>query len=158
MAIASLYGTRRGPMASVALLRAKEILQSGGKSLNPEFTTIDDELYHGPRASALNASETREYQRLRAVAEKWNNERQAFMLGRLRAGRHPDTDARFWDGVPALPDLSVHEGLFTFLGAKVFTPTKIMMGLFFLVIASPFLIVAYLVARGYRRRRAQSVH
>ncbi len=38
------------------------------------------------------------FHRLRAEAEAWNRSRTAFMLARLKAGRHPDTDPTFWNG------------------------------------------------------------
>jgi hypothetical protein len=38
------------------------------------------------------------YTRLRAEADSWHERRTAFMLERLKAGRHPDTDSAFWDG------------------------------------------------------------
>lgn len=50
------------------------------------------------------------FERLRANAEEFRAKRTAFMLERLQAGRHPDTDGDFWDGYREVPALDV-EGL-----------------------------------------------
>ena len=51
---------------------------------------------------------------LRAEADTWQKARTEFMLERLNAGRHPDTDPEFWRGyvespAPGLPTKSVPE-------------------------------------------------
>ncbi|HTE20506.1 MAG TPA: hypothetical protein VK689_19240, partial [Armatimonadota bacterium] len=53
----------------------------------------------------------REYQELRREADARHRLRTEFMLARLQAGRHPDTDPGFWSGYrdprrPALSDYS----------------------------------------------------
>jgi len=41
--------------------------------------------------------------KLRAEADAWHAARDAFMMSRLRAGRHPDTDPSFWRGYTERP-------------------------------------------------------
>jgi hypothetical protein len=43
------------------------------------------------------------FAKLRAEADAWQAARTAFMMSRLKEGRHPDTDPRFWEGYTERP-------------------------------------------------------
>ena len=47
------------------------------------------------------------YAKLRAEADAWQKARLDFMLPRLEAGRHPDTDPTFWQGYVETPPPSI---------------------------------------------------
>jgi tetratricopeptide (TPR) repeat protein len=155
IAIASLLNLPMRPSAlsSVAVLRAKEILDAGGKSLNPKFSSIDGELYKPRPIRSINESEMGEYRRLRALADRWHDDREAFMLAKLKKGDHPDTDPHFWDGAPAIPDFTVHQSLWTYLTSKVFTPMNVM---YMICPGVPIVIVVGLFISSRRRKARQS--
>lgn len=55
------------------------------------------------------------YAKLRAEADAWHEARLTFMLPRLEAGRHPDTDPTFWQGYveaapPSIPSVMASVG------------------------------------------------
>ena len=60
------------------------------------------------------------YRRLRKEAEQWQARRAMYMMVRLKAGRHPDTDPRFWSGWTngAPPSLNTGEHWQTFEDEK----------------------------------------
>src|SRR5207248_1508093 len=120
-AIGSLYSYPDQAMADVADLRAQEIVDSGGKSFDPSYVRGSGEEHYisGP---PLETGEVREFWRLRRLADKWNADRQAFMMARLKAGRHPDTDPHFWDGAPAMPEFKVQQSVTTWLNSKMRNP------------------------------------
>jgi tetratricopeptide (TPR) repeat protein len=152
IAIGSLLNLpiRPSALSSVAILRAKEILDAGGKSIDPKFSSIEGELYKQKHISPINASEMGEYRRLRNLADKWNADRQAFMIAKLKKGDHPDTDPHFWDGAPPTPDFSVHQSIWTYLTAKVFTP----MNMIYMVCPGlPILLFAWACIRSLIRKR-----
>jgi len=152
IAIGSLLNLpiRPSALSSVAILRAKEILSAGGKSLDPKFASVESEVYKQRKISYINASEMGEYRRLRALADKWHDEREAFMMAKLKRGDHPDTNPHFWDGAPAMPDFAVHQSLWTYITAKVFTPDNLLL---LFCPGIPILLVVLLFIR-WRKRRA----
>jgi tetratricopeptide (TPR) repeat protein len=103
---------KRPELAYFAYLRSQELLRSGRRSLTG---------YHGEDARLLVASALlpggvfgndslrakEHYSRLRANAEGWQKNRTAFLLARLRAGRHPDTDPAFWEGYSEVSPLAL---------------------------------------------------
>jgi hypothetical protein len=88
----------RGDMLSqVAILRRDELVAKGIKPAGPlsELKWSADSDY---------ASESKqEFERLRQDTEAWKQERDDFMLGRLKQGKHPDTDPDFWKGYVERP-------------------------------------------------------
>lgn len=154
-AIARLYSPPERAMSYVAALRTKEILENGGKSLDPEIQrepyTIQAQLH-----SSLDDNEAAEYHRLRGLADKWNDDRQAFMMARLKAGRHPDTDPHFWDGAPAMPEFKVHEAVSTWLFHHVFTMNVQFLLVLFLCFGLPILAFWGSARRQMRLKAAQS--
>jgi hypothetical protein len=80
-------------------MREKELLDSGKKPF------VEDEFLQMVTHTTFQEEETirSEYKRLREEAEQWSAARTGFMVARLRAGRHPDTDPHFWDGYVSKP-------------------------------------------------------
>jgi len=106
LAIGTLYSYPDQAMGHICALRAAELVKDGATILDKsgEFH-LSEQYVPGPY---FNDAEMAEYKRLRKLADDWNDQRQAFMLAKLKKGDHPDTDPHFWDGAPAMPDFSVH--------------------------------------------------
>jgi hypothetical protein len=93
----------RSSLAYLARLRVAELLAQHRRSLIPGAGAPDvlreaEELYDVPLEGERLAELRAAYASARRSAEEWRAAREAFMLRRLREGRHPDTDTRFWDG------------------------------------------------------------
>jgi hypothetical protein len=103
----------RNTLAYLAWLRCPELIDAGKGSMLPD----------APKGEALKRMLRRPFYvmagklldtafvDLRAEADAWQAARTAFMMGRLKEGRHPDTDRDFWDGytehpAPSLPTTS----------------------------------------------------
>ena len=106
----------RNTLAYFAWLRCCELIDDGKSSLYPGAPTGNDlkSVLPAPDFPSQNSLLENAFSDLRADAESWHVNRMAFMNGRLRAGRHPDTDSRFWEGydeapIPKLPSISLHE-------------------------------------------------
>lgn len=100
---------RRGhaSLAYLAHLRCRELVAAGRRSLLPGAPSDADALRAALRLDQERplslirdnrAHLDRVFPDLRRVAEDWQARRTAYLLERLRAGRHPDTDAGFWRG------------------------------------------------------------
>ena len=107
-----------------------------------------------PRPDFVEAEELLDsaFVKLRAEADAWQAARTAFMTGRLKEGRHPDTDRDFWDGyterpAPGLPAISVPEHY----NARLEIRHKWLSLL--TIIGIPTLVVVVLVIRKVRMRR-----
>lgn len=151
-AIGSLYYYPEQAMAGVAKLRAREILESGGKSMNPEFKSANEEEMRINDHPELDEDERAEFKRLRTVADKWNEDRQAFMLARLKAGPHPDTDLHFWDGAPVMPELKVKQTFGSWMQHDVMKMSTQIWILLFVFVGVPITLffVIRKAIRGYR--------
>lgn len=91
-------------------LRLQEMAGSGQTSLYPRslsapmmtqaFALENAEMFLSGHVSNSEtpADRVAAFEALRAEADHWHERRTAFMLERLKAGRHPDTDASFWQG------------------------------------------------------------
>lgn len=103
----SLESQGHSSVAFIAVLRAQELVRAGKLSVHPAIREHDPEFlaridgfgmyfvgYDGGKAGALNPF----FAKARAAADDWHAKRTAFMMERLKAGRHPDTDTTFWDG------------------------------------------------------------
>jgi len=87
---------RQGTTAQAAIQRIKELEANGKKALvSPKegFEAVPRLPFGAERAQAQS-----EFKRLRQEAEAWHRARTEFMLSRLQAGKHPDTDPEFWAG------------------------------------------------------------
>jgi hypothetical protein len=144
-ALASELGTlHRSNFGYLAQLRCRELLASGRRSFSPDVDGMTQyplsHLYPAPGNTLLLEAKYRE---LRSEADAWQKRRTDYMMVRLRSGRHPDTDATFWNDyheTPApsldppwsataphvLANFLVHRqpllGLFCFLTALIGTP------------------------------------
>ena len=75
-------------VAILAQFRVDELVKAGRKSFFSAFaaSTPDDESWVKSR-----------YDELRQEADSWQQNRTEYLLVRLKAGRHPDTDPGFWN-------------------------------------------------------------
>ncbi len=81
-------------------LRCRELIGQGHGSLVPGAPKGEDlvramrldKTYH-----ARQSEDERLYRQLRAEADDWQKKRTDYMMARLTAGRHPDTDPSFWN-------------------------------------------------------------
>lgn len=99
---------RLGAVATLALMRADELEAAGHKARLPkdeEFRFVE-----GAQSNSLRDDTRGEFVRLRREADAWQARRNAFMLARLKAGRHPDTDPVFWRGWADTPPPEVRSG------------------------------------------------
>lgn len=85
-----------GAVATLALLRADELIRKGHPARLAD--DYDFKFVEGAQEPALAPDTRAEFDRLRAEADAWKARRDAFMLPKLRAGRHSDTDPTFWQG------------------------------------------------------------
>lgn len=99
---------RKGALAYMALLRAQELLRDGKKSADPSYRPrfVGGDLL-SDAGIALPPDRVapirREFEFLRADANRWQATRTAFLSQRLAAGRHPDADPSFWRGYAETP-------------------------------------------------------
>jgi hypothetical protein len=101
--LAALHCEGQSSLAYLARLRIAELSASGKRSVlaakSGGTAAADGEMLQPPGLTESQTAELRsEFRRLRNAAEARERERTKFMLGRLRAGRHPDTDPTFWSG------------------------------------------------------------
>jgi hypothetical protein len=94
------------------------------------------------------------YKQFRAEADAWQEARTAFMMERLKAGRHPDTDPQFWNGyterpAPGLPATSVPMAYNSWRRMRVRIVPLAVLGV-------PAFLVVWLVGRSVRARRRKA--
>jgi hypothetical protein len=128
---------QRNSVALLAALRADELIDAGRRSLDPNAPTDPAELKDRMRIGMSRGLYDRKndkviaeesagpqnkegveatFAALRAEADAWHKARLAFMLPRLEAGRHPNTDPTFWQGYVEAPPPSI-EAVMTSVGA-----------------------------------------
>ena len=96
------------------------------------------------------------YKKLRAEADSWQATRTAFMMARLKQGRHPDTDPTFWNGykeapAPSLPSQSVPDAFKAYMAYR----QRFAVALFVIV---PVLCIAAIASvSAILRRRSRSI-
>ncbi len=109
--MADSVGIAKGPeagrntLAYLACLRCRELIDAGKGSMlpgAPRGDLLKKMIRQPPWVSAGKLLDT-EFVELRAEADAWQAARTAFMTGRLKQGRHPDTDTHFWDGYVESP-------------------------------------------------------
>lgn len=97
-------------------LRCDELIASGHRSLipgSPAGSALKDVITVGETYQPPTDEDRRIYRRLRAEADDWQKKRTDYMMARLTAGRHPDTDSAFWNeyrdtGPPPVTDSWQH--------------------------------------------------
>lgn len=105
----------RNYVAFQAWLRAEELIKAGKRSVLPtaaqgEALLADLQRYSLVEGQVSNDKKQREkFKQLRANANQWQVQRNDYMIERLKAGRHPDTDKEFWNEwqEPPLPSLYI---------------------------------------------------
>lgn len=142
---------RKATVAFLSGLRAVELLDAGGRPLGSvDREKLADPLHHGLMGPGARAVQNK-YRQLRAEAEAWHRQRTEFMLARLSAGRHPDTDSHFWDGYRESPPPTLAPSWSEWLAMKVLTPQPIAEALILLSLS--VLAGVTLVKRLRRSRR-----
>jgi hypothetical protein len=92
---------KHASLASLAALRANELFAQGKRSRNADANK------HFPLR--VRSGEVKKwFGTLRREANEWAEKREAYMMERLKQGRHPDTDSNFWsewkdEGPPEIP-------------------------------------------------------
>lgn len=109
----SLESKDRITLRYLALLRSRELLQSGKASLSPKvlnMQALESMSDHRIGDYGIGINDTNQktlnelYPQLRNEADLWSGQRTAYMLTALEKGTHPDTHPRFWSGwKPAAP-------------------------------------------------------
>jgi hypothetical protein len=118
---------RKPTVCYLASLRCKELLSAGRHSLHPEHFP-DSELvsFLSDRRLGLAGGIPKEveeqYHQLRAEAEVWQKNRTDYMMARLQAGRHPDTDPTFWNAWKETPPPSLDVPWYRVFAARIGTP------------------------------------
>ena len=118
---------RKPTVCYLAALRCKELLSQGRHSLHPErFPDSAILPYLSGRRLGLAGDIPKEvegqYHQLRAEAEAWQQSRTDYMMTRLKAGRHPDTDPTFWNAWKETPPPSLDLPWYRVFAARIFTP------------------------------------
>lgn len=146
----------RNTLAYLAWLRCRELVASGRGSLLPGSPRGEALLARLPRPDFVKADLLLDpaFRDLRTEADAWQAARLAFMTPRLRAGRHPDTDPRFWDGyadapAPGLPTRSVPAAYLAWQAWRDLTARAVLFGVPTLLVAT---IAGGMIVRSRRGR------
>jgi hypothetical protein len=114
----------RNSLSHLAWLRCCELIDAGKTSMLPDAPKGDrlkNMLFHGDFMPGEGIDAV--FAKLRAEADAWHAARTAFMTSRLKEGRHPDTDPRFWEGyterpAPGLPRSAPRYGFDAWLAPR----------------------------------------
>jgi hypothetical protein len=143
----------RNTLAYLAWLRCRELIDAGKGTMLPGAPKGEALKAMLPRPRFVMAEKLLDpaFVKLRAQADAWQAARTAFMMERLKEGRHPDSDPHFWDGyterpAPGLPATSVPDAYIARRKARE------RMGLL-VVLGVPAFLVVWLVGRSMRTRR-----
>lgn len=101
LTVALGYDEDRNTLAYLAYLRSLELVDQGRRSMHPDAPAgeaLKKSLFGPEFLSEAMPPFQESFQELRAEADAWQASRTRFMLARLQAGRHPDTDPSFWEG------------------------------------------------------------
>jgi hypothetical protein len=126
----------RNSLAYLAYLRCRELIDHGARSLVPGTPQGPDLVARLRRPDFIDTlwGLDRAYADLRREADAWQNARTAFVLTRLRQGRHPDTDPTFWRGYteaprPRLPEVSVPQTFHDSLARRAHIALALLIGM-----------------------------
>lgn len=138
-----LSGRSRMLLKQLAVCRYQELVAGGKKP----FLAGQPESIGGVQWTE-KADIAQQYRRLRAGADRYVSLRTAFMMERLKAGRHPDTDQHFWDGwnPPPAGRLISNSGFFE----KLSHNWVLMIGLYLLILIGSIIGLVY-VGKTLRR-------
>jgi hypothetical protein len=117
----SLRGKGGTTLQYMTLLRCRELLRSGKKSLSP--TTLNENVVETRLQGFSNGNAfpntyindknqqalSELYPKLRSEADMWAGKRSIYMLANLEKGLHPDTTPNFWNNwkPAAAPDMNI---------------------------------------------------
>jgi hypothetical protein len=88
-----LSNSNDGILAELSRFRAEELKAAGAHSMTP----AQEAPYMWRPEERWREFNSRQFAKLRKEAEQWHKDREAYMLARLKQGRHPDTDKAFWN-------------------------------------------------------------
>ncbi len=104
---------QRTSVSFMARLRAAELVDGGKRSTLPTapIGAALKKLFLNPNPltdSAILEDDKKvevkkQFRELRREADEWQRQRTDYMMSRLQAGRHPDTDANFWKQWKEIP-------------------------------------------------------
>jgi hypothetical protein len=150
----------RNTLAYLAWLRCRELIDAGKGSMLPDAPKGEalKALLPQPRFVQSASELDSPFSKLRAEADAWHAARTAFMTGRLKAGRHPDTDPRFWDGYtePPAPTLPAKTAPGAFLGRDALRRRIALSAIIAVPVLAIGLAVGWLAFRSARARRRES--
>jgi hypothetical protein len=150
-AVSELFrGSGKREMAAFAGSRVDELLRSGTRPFRPDLPPHAYRMSDSDEDTA-DWSVDANYARLRKEADAWQTRRTAYMMARLQAGRHPDTDPVFWTdwkdpGPPPLVDKPWYSRSFFNTGAP--TSAVLVLAALFAVI---FILPLAIAGRRWRR-------
>jgi tetratricopeptide (TPR) repeat protein len=146
----------RNTLAYLAWLRCRELIDAGKGSMLPDAPRAEPLKAILPKPDFVMSEKLLDpaFVKLRAEADAWQAARTAFMIERLEAGRHPDTDLHFWDGhterpAPRLPATSVPDAYNAWLRMQQRIVLAVVLGL-------PTFLIVWLVGRAVRARRRKA--
>ncbi len=138
-----LYRRRDASLGYAATLRVRELIDSGRRSLHPDYDHAAA-LEHGAETLVNPSAARLDYAGARASAREWHAEHTAFVLARLAEGQHPDLHEAALAAAPKPVLVLPHR--VAGVGPKLWTAG--------IVLALISLAVAYLIHRRFRTRRA----
>jgi tetratricopeptide (TPR) repeat protein len=150
----ALDARRDASLAYLAGLRCEELFAAGKRSFHPDLDSVLDEsrVLETVRAIGHPAPDLDDlktyFTKARAAAEDWAKAREDFMLTKLNAGKHPDTDADFWTGYTETPPPALPNGI---LGFSSYERGHIQLGSVGLAVAIGLCGVAVVLVIGARR-------
>jgi hypothetical protein len=143
-------------IASLCTVRVAELRNNGRRSLMADLLPPGGAPFSGSAYTRSNPSPLEnDYHTLRKEAEEWQSRRTAYMMARLQAGRHPDTDPTFWNEWHDSGPPRLHEDPFSSLYYALGKPTG-EPAVFAVLLLAAAAIAVPLIVRGVRaqmRRR-----
>jgi hypothetical protein len=141
-------------MSYLAQLRCRELIAAGRTSLHPASAAGDALLAAMQVPGYLTTEEgaiESYFADARAAADEWHEHRTEFMMAKLAAGAHPDTDPAFWSGFVEIRAVSLPNGLLG-LGSHRAATLRYVIG----VCAAAAILLAIAIYF-FRRHRARSI-
>ncbi len=158
--------SRKENVRYLANQRAQELIAQGRYSLLPgssknsnlvQELELDSVRISNP---AILGNLRRQWPRLRAEAEAWQARRTAYMMTRLQAGRHPDTDPGFWREYRELPPPSLELSRFERFRVYMNSNEGILLTLVFVLLSAltAFAIAIKFSVSWWRKKRGAQRH
>ncbi|HXH61405.1 MAG TPA: hypothetical protein VNI20_08605 [Fimbriimonadaceae bacterium] len=137
----------------IAEQRVNEMLVSGAHyALGDDVAKATDWIPIDMMVGQSKESLLAEYHALRANAKEYQDHRTEFMMERLKAGRHPDTDPKFWDGYKETPRVNLRS-FEPFIPVKWHEP-EIVIPIVAVAILALFIVGVFKLGKLIKRRRA----